>query len=97
METLLRRRTSGAASSDFFKGCLHETRNEIDPRRNLNAPQKDPIYITFNYARNEIKFCFGDGPKKTAHSAKTSHSCFDEINACADVSFRMISFRLVFT
>ena len=44
-----------------------------------------------------MKFCFGDGSKKTAHSAKTCHSCFDEINACANVSFRMISFRLVFT
>ena len=38
VETLLRRRTSGATSSDFFKGCLHEIRNALDPRRNLNAP-----------------------------------------------------------
>ena len=44
-----------------------------------------------------MKLCFGDSPKNPAHSAKTSRSCFDEINACADASFRMISFWLVFT
>ena len=89
METLHKRRTSGAASSDFFKGCLHDTRNEIDPSRNLNRRtpkvnshhKRNPIYITFNCA---------DDPRKTARSAKTNHSCFDEINTCADVSFRMI-------
>ena len=59
--------------------------------------KRNPIYITFNCGRNEMKLCFGDGPKKPAHSAKTSRSGFDEINACADASFRMISFWLVFT
>ena len=59
--------------------------------------KRNPIYITFNCGQNKIKFCFGDGPKKPANSAKTSHSCFDEINAYADVSFHLISFRLVFT
>ena len=37
---------------------------------------------------------FYDGPRKTAHSAKPNHSCFDEINACPDVSFHMILFRV---
>ena len=44
-----------------------------------------------------MKFCFRDGSRKTVHSAKANHSCFDEINACADVSFRMISFWVVLT
>ena len=32
-----------------------------------------------------MKFCFGGGPRKTAHSVKANDFCFDEINACADV------------
>ena len=59
--------------------------------------KKNPICITFKCGRNEMKFCFAECSKKKADSAKTSHSCFDEINACADVSFRMISIWLVFT
>ena len=44
-----------------------------------------------------MKFCFQGAPRKTAYSAKANYSCFDEINTCADVSFRMISFRVVLT
>ena len=43
-----------------------------------------------------MKFRFGGGPRKTVHSAKVNHSRFDEINACADASFRMILIRVVF-
>ena len=31
-----------------------------------------------------------------AHSVKANHFIFDEINACRDVSFHMISFQVVF-
>ena len=44
-----------------------------------------------------MKFRFEGGPKTTAHSVKANHFCFDEINACADVLFHMIPFRVVFT
>ena len=44
-----------------------------------------------------MKFHFGGGPRKAAHSVKANRFCFDEINECADVSFHRISFRVVFT
>ena len=43
-----------------------------------------------------MKFRFWGGLTQMAHSVKANHFCFDEINACADVSFHMISFRVVF-
>ena len=44
-----------------------------------------------------MKFHFGGGQRKAAHSVKANRFCFDEINECADVSFHRISFRVVFT
>ena len=41
--------------------------------------EKNFVYITFRYRLNEINFLL--------------HLCFYEIFACADFSFRMISFR----
>ena len=55
------------------------------------------VCITFHCGRNEMKFRFGVGPRKTAHLVKANYFCFDEISACADVFFHMISFRVVFT
>ena len=43
-----------------------------------------------------MKFLFGDGPRKTVHSVNANHFKFDEINACGDVSFHMISFQVLF-
>ena len=43
-----------------------------------------------------MKCRFGGGRRKTAHSVKADQFCFDETNACADVSFHIISFRVVF-
>ena len=34
--------------------------------------------IAFPCGQNEIKFYLGSVPRKTAHSVKASHSCFDE-------------------
>ena len=53
--------------------------------------------ITFHCVWNEMKFCFGSGPRKTAHSVRANHSYFDEINACPDAYFRVILFQIVFT
>ena len=44
-----------------------------------------------------MKLRFGSGPRKAAYSVKVNNFYFDEINACADVSFHMISFWVVFT
>ena len=44
-----------------------------------------------------MKFRFEGSPRGMAHSAKDSCLCFDEINVCAHVSFRMISSRITFT
>ena len=70
-----------------------------DPKWNLpelkfQPPTKE---ILFNCGRNEIKFRFGGGPRNTTHSERANHSCFDEVNAYAEISFPMISFRVVFT
>ena len=55
------------------------------------------ILFTLLLLVGKIKwFRFRIGPRKTAHSGKANHSCFDEVNACADVCFRMILFRVVF-
>ena len=59
--------------------------------------ERNFFYITFHFGINEIEFRFGCSPTNTSHSARVSHSCFDEINAFVDVSFRMISFQEVFT
>ena len=74
-------------------------RSEIKSTRNwvLTHPERNSLYITFYCGQNETKFGYGAGPRKTDHSVKASHPCLDEINACADVSFRMISLRVVFT
>ena len=51
----------------------------------------------YSWRRNEKKFRFGCGARKAARSVKANHFSFDEINTCANVSFHMISFRVVFT
>ena len=71
---------------------MKSTRNKISIHHKINSD-----YITFHCGRNEMKFRFGDGPRKTAHSVTANNSVFDEISACADVSFRMILFRVVLT
>ena len=38
---------------------IKSTRNETSTHRKRNS-----VYITFHYGRNEMKFHFGDGPKK---------------------------------
>ena len=48
----------------FLKGVylrleMKSTQDGIETHRKRN-----PIYITFNCGRNEMKFCFEDGPKK---------------------------------
>ena len=70
---------------------MKSTRNEI-----LTHCKESSVYITFLCGRNEVKICFGDGPRKMIHSVKANHFCFDEITACADVSFCIISIRIVF-
>ena len=70
---------------------MKSTRNEISTYHKRNS-----IYITFHCGRNEMKFRFAGGLGKTAHSIKVDHLRFDEINPSANVSFRMISFRVVF-
>ena len=37
-----------------------------------------------------MKFRFGGGPRGIANSVRDNHSCFDEINTCADVSFPVV-------
>ena len=72
---------------------MQSIRNEISTHYKRNY-----VYITFHCGAkwNEISFR-GWFDKKTAHPVKVNSSCFDEINVCVDVSFRMISFRVVFT
>ena len=70
---------------------IKSTRIEISTSHKRNS-----IYIIFYCGRNKMKIRFGSCPRNMAHSIRTNHSCFDKINACADVSFRMISFRVVF-
>lgn len=45
--------------SDKVSGCLHEIRNEISAHHWINS-----AYISFNFWRNEVKFCFGVVQKK---------------------------------
>ena len=63
----------------------------------LTHHKRNSVYIAFRCGRNEMKFRFRGGPRKAAHWIKAKNSCFVEINACADVSFRMISFWVMFT
>ena len=70
---------------------IKSTRIEISTSHKRNS-----IYITFYCGRNEMKIRFAGCPRNTAHSIRTDHSCFDKINAFADVSFCMISFRVMF-
>ena len=81
-------------SSGFLRqrGFLHVTRNEI-----LTHHKRNSVYITSLGGRNEVKFRFGDAPRKTAHSVKDNRFWFDEINACAYVSFHIMLFWVVFT
>ena len=78
--------------SQFLRGCLRETQNEISTHYKKNF-----VYITFHYGRNEMIFRFGAGLRTTTHPVKANHPFFDEINACADVSFYMILFRVLLT
>ena len=43
---------------------------------------KQILFILFSIVRkmNEIKIRFGGGPRKTTHSIKGNHPCFDEIS-----------------
>ena len=52
--------------------------------------------LLFTWTKRSEVF-FKDWSKKAAHSVKANQLCFDEIKPCADVSFHMISFRVVFT
>ena len=54
------------------------------------------FYITFHRGRNDMKFRLGGSLRKTVHSIKSNHFCFDEINARTNVFFPVISFRVVF-
>ena len=65
------------------------TQNEISTRHKRNF-----VYTTFYCGENEMKIRFGGGPRKMTYSIN-HHSCFDEINTCADVFFAVISFRIV--
>ena len=60
------------------------------------AVKRNSVCITFHCGWDEMKFCFGRSLKKTAHSVKANQFCFNEINGCADVSFHMNLFRVVF-
>ena len=70
------------------------TKPEIKPNRNeiLTHHKINSVYITFHCGRNEVKFRFGGSPRKTVHSVKANHFCFDEINTWADVSIPMFYF-----
>ena len=71
---------------------MKSTRNE-----SLIHDKRNSIYINAHCGQNEVTFRFEGGSRKTAYSLKANHFCFDEIIACADVSFHMTSFRVVFT
>ena len=68
---------------------MRSTRNEISTHHKRNS-------ISLLFTAGEMKFRFGGGPRKTAHSIKANHFCFDKINACTDVPFYMISLPVVF-
>ena len=63
----------------------------------LTHHKRNSVYIAFHCGQNEMKFRFRVGSRKTVYSGKANHFCFDEISSCADVSFHMISFRVMFT
>ena len=71
---------------------MKSTQNEI-----LDHHKRCSVYITLHCRRNEIKFHLVGVPRKTVNSVIANHFCFDEINACADTSSRIILFRIVFT
>ena len=71
---------------------MKSTQNDI-----FTNHKKNSVKTNFHCGRNEMKFRFEGGPRKTVHSVKANHFCFDEIKAWADVFFHMISFRVVFT
>ena len=71
---------------------MKSTQNEI-----LTHYKRNSVYITSHCGQNEVKFRFGGGPRKPAHSVKANHFYLDEVNTCAVVSFHMISFWVVFT
>ena len=70
---------------------MNFTRNEI-----LTHQKRNSVYITSRCRWNEVKILFGGGTRKTTHSVKANHFYFYEINAFADVSCRLISFRVMF-
>ena len=55
--------------------------------------KRNYVYLTFHCGRNETNFFFRGSPRWTALRIKTNLLVY----ACADVSFHMISFRVVFT
>ena len=71
---------------------IKSTRNEI-----LSHHKEILFTLSFNTSEIKLRFHFGGGPRKTGYSVRADHICFDNINACADVSFNMISFRVVLT
>ena len=60
-----------------MKPEMKSPQNEI-----LTNHKKNSVYITFHCGRNDMKFRFGGGPRKTVHSLKANHFCFDETNTC---------------
>ena len=42
------------------------------------------------FTLNQVKLCFGGGPKETTHSLRANNFCFDEIKVWADVRFQMV-------
>ena len=65
------------------------------PKTELKRTVKEILFtLLLTVAEMKWNFVLQNVRKKKAHSAKT---ILDEINACADVSFRMISLWLVFT
>ena len=81
----------------MFRGCSLDPKWDL-PEMKFQSTIKEILFtLLFHCGWNEIKFRFGGFPRKTVHSVKCSQLCFDEISACADVSFHMISFLVMFT
>ena len=60
----------------YMRPEMKSTRNEI-----LTHHETNSLCITSHCGQNEVKFRFKGGPRKTDHSVKASHFCFDEVNA----------------
>ena len=72
----------------YMRPEMKPTRIEISTYHKKNS-----VYITFYRGRNEMKFV--SGVVRDKHPIKKKPVNF--VYACADVSFHMISFRVVFT